>query len=301
MKYIAYNLTIESELPLPLPVDDSGTPADMAITIAKIDEPEKLCRTYDGVWYAHGEKSLLLRWDIIGTFLIQRGEKIILDPVSDLGDLSLSLVPMLGTVIAVAIFQRGLTTLHGSSVAVNGKAVIFLGDKGKGKSTLAAYCHHRGYLLVSDDICAIDNREDRDRRRPCLYPSFPSVKLWPDVMHYLGMNESQHKRVHPSIHKRIISFNKDFADQPLEIAAIILLEKGDILHMTKIGGHKTVPNLLPHFLINRFPDDQPGHLQESVFFQLNRLIQSIPVYKLHRPHDLSLLPDSLSLINKTLF
>lgn len=64
LKYCAYNLTIQSEIPLPLPQCQSPEQPDIIVTIGETDEPETLSRTYDGVWYAHGDESLFIKWDL---------------------------------------------------------------------------------------------------------------------------------------------------------------------------------------------------------------------------------------------
>lgn len=52
-------------------------------------------------------------------------------------------------------------TLHASTVALDGRAVLILGTSGSGKSDLALRLLDRGFTLVSDDQTII--RRDRDR------------------------------------------------------------------------------------------------------------------------------------------
>lgn len=68
------------------------------------------------------------------------------------------LLPILlaGTVSAFLLALRGHTALHASAVAIDGTAVAFVGQSGRGKSTLAALLCVHGAALVTDDVLTID-------------------------------------------------------------------------------------------------------------------------------------------------
>jgi serine kinase of HPr protein (carbohydrate metabolism regulator) len=52
-------------------------------------------------------------------------------------------------------------TLHASTVAVDGRAVVIAGPSGSGKSDLALRLLDRGFTLVSDDQTVISKNRDR--------------------------------------------------------------------------------------------------------------------------------------------
>lgn len=60
-------------------------------------------------------------------------------------------------------------TLHASTVAVDGRAVLILGISGSGKSDLALRLIDRGFTLVSDDQTVVQKRGER------LYASAPAT------------------------------------------------------------------------------------------------------------------------------
>ena len=62
---------------------------------------------------------------------------------------------LLGRCTGIVLIQRGLLTLHGSSVLHDGKAIAFVGASSWGKSTTAAALCTRGYRFGSDDMVAI--------------------------------------------------------------------------------------------------------------------------------------------------
>ncbi len=60
------------------------------------------------------------------------------------------------TVTASLLALRGETVLHASAVAIDGAAVAFVGQSGRGKSTIAALLCVAGAELVTDDVLTVD-------------------------------------------------------------------------------------------------------------------------------------------------
>ena len=67
---------------------------------------------------------------------------------------------ILGLVWGLLLMQRKIFPLHGSAIAINGKAYAFIGDSGAGKSTLASAFLSKGYQLLSDDVIAVSLSND---------------------------------------------------------------------------------------------------------------------------------------------
>lgn len=58
------------------------------------------------------------------------------------------------------LFEKGIGTMHASCIEVNGKALLFAGDKGVGKSTQAAlWNRYRGAQIINGDRIAIRTEE----------------------------------------------------------------------------------------------------------------------------------------------
>jgi hypothetical protein len=62
---------------------------------------------------------------------------------------------MAGTVSSFILTLRGTTILHASAVAVDGGALAFVGQSGRGKTTVAALLCVAGAELVTDDVLAV--------------------------------------------------------------------------------------------------------------------------------------------------
>jgi hypothetical protein len=68
------------------------------------------------------------------------------------------LLPILlaGTVSALLLNLRGHLVLHASAVTLDDRALAFVGDSGRGKSTMAALMCVDGAELVTDDVLRVD-------------------------------------------------------------------------------------------------------------------------------------------------
>jgi hypothetical protein len=84
-------------------------------------------------------------------------------------------VGFLLSVLPLALPLFAIEPLHGSSVAVNGSAILLLGPQGIGKSSVAAALEPLGFGLLTDDTCAID-------RQGHLWPGPPILNpRWDDA------------------------------------------------------------------------------------------------------------------------
>lgn len=128
------------------------------------------------------EDGLILEYGATGCYGIHAGGRMLAwypDQASEIDpDLLLEMARaiLLGPVMALALHESGILCLHGSAVAIEGRAVAFLAPKHFGKSTLALSLMVEGARLMSDDLVAIDASET-----PVALPGVHSVRLWRDV------------------------------------------------------------------------------------------------------------------------
>ena len=298
MLYKAYDTIMKSDIELCLPEISPSLKPAIRIKLGHLDTPPDIATTWDKVDYKYYPDSIFLRWKHIGSYKVNRGKEIIISKGKDLSLTSKELrLPLLGTVLAIALNQRGTVTLHGASALINGRAVIFLGAKGEGKSTFMGYLKSLGYPIITDDICAVSQQKGKSNS---IHPSYPSMKLWPDALDFLGYAEDDHERVHPMLRKRRVDLDQSFHTSTEEIDAIILIKSGPDIKLKRVAGARCVPQIIPHVIMNRFPENQPGALQKMLFSQIVGLTSIVPVYELTRPRDLCLLPTLFETINQSL-
>ena len=216
--YLAYGLGIHSMLPLP-ELLVSKAACEIVIQYGCINrispEPDsegrRIQATADEVHFY---------WPGEGSILVRRGSEIILEPTRGV-EQSLLRLSIEGPVLGVLLHQRGRLVLHASAVAINERAIAFLGASGWGKSTMAGALHTIGHCLVSDDVLAIQVSENR----PLVFPSFPQLKLWPDAADVLGSNPASLPRLRSDLDKRACRADRGFSPEPLQLGQIYVLSE----------------------------------------------------------------------------
>src|ERR1700730_14845287 len=131
--YVSYGLKIQSSMRLPELLSLEQVEPDVIIREGTTGRPRPKTGPR-GSYFDLTPGEAYLFWDEVGGFLVRSGNEIIVEPFCGV-DQRIVRLPLLGAVLSMVIYQRGLIILHGSSVAIDGQAVAFLGASGQGKST----------------------------------------------------------------------------------------------------------------------------------------------------------------------
>jgi len=143
------------------------------------------------------------------------------EPPSPLEDIATFL---LGPVLGLVLRLRGVTCLHASAVALEGRAIAFMGVPGAGKSTTAALFTQKGHSVLSDDIAALVERE----RAFCVLPAYPYLNLWPEALEMLAHSECSSRSVSAAVDKVQVPLDGNdskFQREALPLAAIYVLSE----------------------------------------------------------------------------
>lgn len=79
-------------------------------------------------------------------------------------------------VLPLVLSKLGKLVFHASAVEVEGEAVAFVAESGRGKSTLAASFSASGFRFLSDDGLVLEECDEGFQAMP----SHPSIRLWKD-------------------------------------------------------------------------------------------------------------------------
>ena len=256
-------------------------------------------------------------WFQVARFTISHGDHILVEPVEGYGA-SAWRVPLLGSVLAVLLEQRGLFTLHSGALIFDGGAAAFLGDKGQGKSTLNAALSHAGFSLLNDDVTALQMPDD-PASAPLALPGFSQIKLLPDAVRAAtGTDPDQW----PSVAPEIADFDKHAFRAPLAecgapMRALFVLhwapdeaettapaetpDEAGGLRLRRLSAQEALAQLIPHTFGARFGADYlAGARRKTHFLSCARLVSACPVWELTRPRDLALLPATVDLIARVM-
>lgn len=157
----------------------------------------------------------------VAIYAIENGRKIIVSPLPGSSADKVCLY-ILGTCMGALLLQRRILPLHGSAIAVNGKAYAFIGDSGAGKSTLASALIREGYQLISDDVIPVSLSMGNI---PVVTPSYPQQKLWQESLYAFGIESKGLRPIVERESKFAVPVHSQFADQSLPLAGVFELVK----------------------------------------------------------------------------
>lgn len=199
--YLAFGLRIAAERSLPglVPFDGEGVDVYVALAPTSSDhgyEPPGIpdCRVIreDGgvisVQYSDGV-AFTIRSD--GGAVAGRWS-----PPQTVDD---AICYLVGPILRTVLRLRGVPTLHGSAVALDGNAIAVVGPSGAGKSTLAAALVKAGGVLVTDDTVTLARSGHEFR----ILPGYCGLRLWPDVAPTVCAHE-QLDPITPTWNKRFL-------------------------------------------------------------------------------------------------
>jgi hypothetical protein len=194
---------------------------------------------------------------------------------------------LIGPVIGFLLRLRGMTCLHASAVAIDNKAIAFVGFPGVGKSTTAAAFAQRGFPVIADDVVALAE-EGGNFLVP---PGYPRVNLWPDSVRALLGSEEVLPRISPTWEKCYMGLDENglgFASKPLPLGVIYLLDEREpglaAPLFEEIVGGDAVAALVANTYVNYLLDRD---MRSAEFDVLSRILARIPIRRIRPTADLA--------------
>lgn len=234
--YQAFGLIFKSGILLPsLPPSRSENP-DVEITLGPVEKAGLTDPIHLGRFAQSKPDELWMHVPGVAWFHVTGGNRVTVNPEEGADEQSIRLY-LLGSCIGAIVHQRGQLILHGSALRFGDQCVVFAGNSGVGKSTLAAGLHIRGHDILSDDLAVID-------RHGNVQPGIPQIKLWSDATRRLSLDTGAMIRIRMQVEKFAYPVGKGFCDQPLPLAAVYILHthnKPDIVFEPVNGMGKFSP------------------------------------------------------------
>lgn len=213
-------MKLESDLLFPeLLAANNEESADIAVIRGNVSHRGLDGKAQEDDWQQSGVNTLWLQFPDVACFLIENGKTITYTPYENADDASIRLF-ILGSCIGAILYQRGFWILHGNAFKVANEAIICVGHSGAGKSTLAGAMLQRGFKIVADDVCAIDETGK-------VISGMPRIKLWKDAAERLGIETEGLKRIRPQLDKFDVPLGDQFCREPLPVKAVYVLNIHD--------------------------------------------------------------------------
>lgn len=279
MKYKAFGLSIISEIPLPELLKMDFYMSDVEIRIGELTKNWKGLsgKPFD---FVIDINLVMFQIPSVGIFSIEDGKVITVSPAKD-ADEDIIKIFILGTCMGAVLMQKQIFPLHGSAIAIDGKAYAIVGDSGAGKSTLASAFLKEGYKLLSDDVIAVSF--SKDDKKVLVTPSYPQQKLWKDSLTSLGMKISDYQSIYGRENKFCVPISTLFSTETLPLGGIFELVKTensevDIHPIHNLDRFNTLfLHTYRNFFIQRL-----GLMEWHLNLSAN-IIESIEIYRLQRP------------------
>lgn len=287
--YQAFGLRILSEYTLPELFQPTWNEEPLATITVKRGDLTEMWQEHapPGEYFVIMDSQVLFMVPEVGIFLVENGDTLIVSTYPEVGEDRLRLY-ILGTGIGLILLQQQILPLHGSCIAIDGKAYAILGHSGAGKSTLASVLLNKGYRLLSDDIIPIVMLDNN----PIAIPSYPQQKLWQESLDALNLSQSDYHPIYNRETKFTVPVQQHFHSETLPLAGVIELVKSDgDASIHPISGMERYLMLFNHTYRNFLVTG--GGLMDWHFNYLARFINRITVYRLRRPrvgfsaHDLA--------------
>ncbi|MBM7618258.1 energy-coupling factor transporter ATP-binding protein EcfA2 [Bacillus tianshenii] len=215
----------------------------------------------------------------VAIFLIQNGNEIFVSPHEGAAEDQIRLY-LLGTCMGAILIQRRILPLHGSAIAINGKAYAIVGDSGAGKSTTASALLRLGYELISDDVIPVSFNE---QGIPMVTPAYPQQKLWQESIDEFGMESSNFRPIIDRETKFAIPVSSQFCDTALPLAGVFELIKteDETLTFSSVTGLERFHLLFQHTYRNFFIPR--AGLMEWHFQTSAKMVNKMSFYRIQRP------------------
>lgn len=286
-----FGLTIAGDFPFTVRLPPGHGPAALSIFLSPRPLPAagppvytSLLRGQDGesLGHLHREpEGEIFRFPGAGDFRIAGGriDGHLSHPEDGLAELR-----MLGPVLSYWLECHGVLTLHASAVELGGRAVAFVARHGVGKSGLTAGMIAGGASLLTDDVLAVEEREDRWEARP----SYPLMRMWPDEAEFFLGSFEDLPPVRKDSQKKSVAVGEDgfgrFQEASPPLACIYLATRAEgegSAAFQPVARSEALIELVRHSFSPRLVEAMG--LQPARLDRLARLVRAVPVRRLVYP------------------
>ena len=185
-----------------------------------------------------------------------------------------------GTLYAAIAALNGLFPIHASAVEHRGRVYAFTGATGAGKSTLVAALGREGFPQFCDDTLIVDIAGDGP---PMCLPGHKRLKLWPEGVALAGTEPGE--LVSTDYPKHYVDPAAGSVDEPMPLAELLFLERGDAPLVTPVAGAQRIERLQDDHYTAELWRQATAHSRTERFATLAALARRIAMRRFVRPFD----------------
>jgi hypothetical protein len=222
----------------------------------------------------------LLRFPDLADFEVSvDGHEVCCWPVPEVSESTVQHL-YLNQVLPLALAKQGKLVFHASAVEIGDGAVAFIGESGRGKSTLAASFATSGFRFLTDDGLEVEPGDGGYQ----VIPSHPSIRLWDDSQQALiSAGARKAPPVQFTSKARFLAGDDIvFCEQPRPLHCVYFLGEGTQQQpvFERMNPAEALIELVKHsFLL----DIEEREMLAAQFDELSRLVSQPVYYRLDYP------------------
>jgi hypothetical protein len=215
-----YGLGVLSEFELTELEKTNDDDFDVLIKKGRVDFDAQHSRTlFQDVSFTKKNDLFQLSVNEIADYEVRNGNEIRIDLKTNT-DLNEFKIFLYGTCFAALLLQNKTVCLHGAGIVKDGKANLFLGYSGMGKSTLTSYFIKQGYQFLGDDVLPLKFDQNQQVQ---VGTSVPTIKLWEDNLLNLGVTTETGVQIRTDVPKFRYAYRSQLAEGYFPIGRIFVL------------------------------------------------------------------------------
>jgi hypothetical protein len=194
----------------------------------------------------------------------------------------------LNEVLPLAMSRQWKLVLHASAVEIEDFAVAFIGNSGRGKSTLAASFSGSGHRFLTDDGLLVDTGDEAH----VVQPSHPFIGLWEDSRKALIPGFTPSPPLADDAPKSRLAASKGLAfcdvARPLRCAYFLGEGRTDAVTIAPVSGRDAMVEITRHsFLL----DIEEREMLAHHFRRIAELVDVPMFFRLDYPRRYEILPE----------
>lgn len=284
-RYAAFGMDIRSPLPLALPPADADAARGWRLEILEAALPEtlRLGRSLGGIRYGLAGDALSFDVPGVARYAIEGAERIVVESAAGATANAVGIY-IAGLLLPILLSRRNILTLHGSAVVGESGCLVFLGDRGAGKSTTAAAMASFGYAMLCDDVVPVTADS-------LVLPGIPLPKLLPDAYGRLIGDPAATARRFDGVDKYYATLPRSASPSPAKLLFVIEPCEVPALAIESLRGARKLRSLLANVTSLEGIDDP-----ESIFSRCSERLGAIPCFRVRRPASADCLDELASAI-----
>lgn len=224
-RYQLFNLQVESQLEIPI-LDKSEETNVLPDVLIELGEIPSISGSilYENSYSQLTQDEYYLEVEHVANYYVSHGNYICIEPIEHLDEGNIILF-LLGSILGVLLAQREAVIVHSSSVVIDNHAILFCGNCGAGKSTIATALRLKGFPLLSDDINLLKLATNNTVNA---YKGFPQQKLCENALDQLNIDKSKYTQISTAKGKYVTHHLTCFPEKMVSLKAIYELRPCDV-------------------------------------------------------------------------